>query len=166
MHVCRPSGTAHIAGADKIWLVNSVTFRGLLSVVNKEDAVPSTLSMVSENASAIADVANHLGVSCWSVYTCKERSNVPSRRSAGMMDMNGITVVDQGVSRPSTRWNSIADSRREVQPASSSQQPTPDQGTSARTHFRCVWRLDALSQPHQFRASPGTVKMTSSMASR
>lgn len=39
-------------------------------------------------------------------------------------------------SSPNTRWNSIADSRREVQLASSTQQPTPDQGTSARTHFR------------------------------
>jgi len=128
MHVCKPSGTAQIAGAERIWLVKSVTFRGLLSVVSSEDAVPRTLSLVSIDAFAIADVVTHLGVSCWSVYTCKDRSNVPSRRSAGIMGVTNTTKVIHGVLIASTRWNSIADSRREVE-------RTADQ-TSARTHVR------------------------------
>jgi hypothetical protein len=76
-----------------------------------------------------------------------------------MMSVNNTAAVNHDVLITSTRWNSglpTVDVKFKL--------PTPNQ-TSARTHVR-VARWDALSQPYQFRASPGTARVTSSMASR
>jgi len=70
--------------------VSSVTFRGLLRVVNKEAAVLRSLESCDQpyELHLMIPIAFafqlYLGVSCCSVYDCSDRSNVPSSRSDGI----------------------------------------------------------------------------------